>query len=54
MIRAALSEQTKTAIYRKWLTGKYSLKEISVEYHIAQPTVSRIVSIKLKKRKVKI
>ncbi len=54
MIGVTLSEQTKTAIYRKWLTGKYSLKEISIEYHIAEPTVSRIVSTKLKKRKVKI
>lgn len=49
-----ITDLTKRSVYLKWLSGKFSLKEIAENYSLSEASVSKIVTEKLKKRKVKI
>lgn len=49
-----ISDLTKRSVYLKWLSGKFSQKEIAENYKLSETSVSKIVSEKLNKRKVKL
>lgn len=52
MISTKISELTARSVYLAWKSGKYSSKQLSEKYNISENSVSRIITLKLARRKV--
>lgn len=52
MKQKIIPDNTKRGVYLKWLSGKFSLKELAQFYDISEHSVSKIISQKLERRKL--
>ncbi len=48
-----LTDNDRAKIYGEWLTGGYTLYQLSQRYNVSQATVSNIISKKLNNKKRK-
>lgn len=48
---ARLTNKQRDELFKTWLTGKYSGKELALKYNVSETLVSVIVKKKLKKKR---
>lgn len=53
MKHTPITDSTKRAVYLKWLSGNFTLKEIATHYKISEHSISVIISQKLNNKKIK-